>query len=171
MQSEDLTTAPNSQLTASPTILAAISFVGAPLLTIILSWLIDRMGGGDALKDQIQIYLLGAGGLGALTGGVGVVARGLKLTDAKIKNLTPRDLPETISAGGNVTLQNEAGKVRDDLSRITSNYASQASEPAENFDLSSAIQRALVSPSPSIGTDAGADDETDIPDPTPWGEQ
>lgn len=102
MQSEDLTTAPSHQLTASPTITALLSILGAPLLTILFTWLSTRLNLGDDVKAQIQLYLLGTGGIGAVTGVVGVVQRGLKLTDAKIANLTPQKLPDSINAGGDV---------------------------------------------------------------------
>ncbi len=101
---EDLTSLPSSQLKATPAVTAALSFFGAPLLAVLFSWLVDKTGGGEELKQQVIFYLLGTGGIGTVTGVVGMVQRGLKLTDAKIKNQTPRDLPETINAGGDVNV-------------------------------------------------------------------
>lgn len=163
----DLTKAPSSQLTASPTALAIISFIVAPLLAILFTYLCNLLGIDQGLKLMIQTSLLGTGAGGVIIGGVGIVQRGLKLTDAKIANLTPQKLPENINAGGNVQVGPNTTPAAQTGQALTGLIADAPliarSESFSNGpDVAAAIERAISGTAP-VGVE--------VPAPTEWGSE
>ena len=88
MNSEPLNEAPVPQWRSSQAALTLLSPIVAGVATLLVTWIAYRILPADVAKEQlvpINASIAIAGGGASLTGAVGFVQRGLKLTTARIK--------------------------------------------------------------------------------------
>lgn len=104
---ENLNSPISGQFRSSPFYLALGAPVLAAVLSIATTALTYRVLPETVARDllsQINPMILIAGGSGGISGTIGMVKRGLYITEGKIAVRRAPKLPDTVNAGGDVTV-------------------------------------------------------------------
>lgn len=109
---ENLTAPLAGQFRSSPFYVAIGSFPVAGVYAVLLNWfnyaLLDQSV-ADVLAPYLTASTLGGGVAGTVGGVVGMMGRSWKITDGKISLQGAPKVPDTVNAGGDVTVGASSG--------------------------------------------------------------